>query len=108
VVKITFVDAGGTSRQVEAPAGQVLMEAAVNQGIDAILAECGGAAACGTCRVYVAEQWLAKIGEPSPIEKDMIEFSNDTHPDVRLSCQISITDELEGMTVFTPASQKSE
>ncbi len=103
--KITFIDPAGTSRTVEAEVGSTVMEAAIKNGIPGIEAECGGACACATCHVYVEEKWQEKTGEPSPMEEDMLDFGFDVRPNSRLSCQIKVSDELDGLVVRTPERQ---
>lgn len=103
---IRFVAADGAERVIEADCGLSLMENAVANGIEAILAVCGGNAYCGTCRIYVDPAWAAFMGEAAEIELPMIEASGDETPGVRLSCQIAVTPELEGLIVHTPASQE--
>jgi ferredoxin, 2Fe-2S len=70
-----------------------------------IVAECGGACSCATCHVHVDEAWSEKVGPPSPMEEDMLDFAFDVRPTSRLSCQIKVTDELDGLIVRTPAQQ---
>jgi 2Fe-2S ferredoxin len=103
--KITYIDADNESRTVEAEAGATVMETALRNGIPGIEAECGGACACATCHVYVDEAWRSKTGEPSPMEEDMLDFGYDVRPGSRLSCQIKVTDDLDGLVVRTPARQ---
>ena len=103
--KITFIDATGVSRSVDAEVGATVMEAAIKNGIPGVEAECGGACACATCHVYVDEEWREKTGEPSPMEEDMLDFGFDVRPNSRLSCQIKVTDELDGLVVSTPERQ---
>lgn len=103
--KITYIDAAGNSRIVEAVIGSTVMEAAVQNAIPGILAECGGACACATCHVYVDEEWTDIVGEPEPMEEDMLDFALDVRPNSRLSCQIRIRQELDGLVVYTPARQ---
>ncbi len=105
MTKITFVEADGAEHVVDVPNGQSLMEAAVKHSVPGIDADCGGACACATCHVYVDQAWTAKIGEPSSIEQSMLEFADDVRINSRLSCQISISDELEGLVVRLPKSQ---
>ncbi|EJL24445.1 2Fe-2S iron-sulfur cluster-binding protein [Novosphingobium sp. AP12] len=105
MVAITFVAVDGLEQRIDATDGLSLMENAVAGGIDAIEAICGGNAYCGTCRVHVDPAWRAVTGEITEIEEPMIEASGDTDPGVRLSCQITVTPELEGLLVRTPASQ---
>jgi 2Fe-2S ferredoxin len=102
---ITFVDYQGTARTVEAENGSTVMENAVRNSIPGIEAECGGACACATCHVYVAEEWRQKVGEPSQMEEDMLDFAYDIRPNSRLSCQIRVKQELDGLVVHTPERQ---
>jgi len=105
MIKITFIDAEGTARTVEAEPGSTVMEAAIRNGIPGIEAECGGACACSTCHVYIEEAWRDKVGEPSPMEEDMLDFAFAVQPNSRLSCQIKIRDDLDGLVVRTPERQ---
>ncbi|HYF56172.1 MAG TPA: 2Fe-2S iron-sulfur cluster-binding protein [Salinarimonas sp.] len=105
MVKITYIDAQGTARSVEAPVGSTVMETAIRNNIPGIDAECGGACACATCHVYVDEAWREAVGEPEPMEEDMLDFASDVRPNSRLSCQIRVKDGLDGLTVTTPAKQ---
>jgi 2Fe-2S ferredoxin len=102
---ITFIDAAGTARSVEADNGSTVMETAIRNSIPGIEAECGGACACATCHVYVAEEWSAKVGKPQPMEDDMLDFAFDVRPTSRLSCQIKVKPELDGLIVTTPPKQ---
>ena len=103
--KIIFTDSSGTARTVEAENGSTVMETALRNNIPGIEAECGGACACATCHVYVDEAWREKVGGPSPMEEDMLDFGYDVRPNSRLSCQIKMTDELDGIVVSTPDKQ---
>jgi 2Fe-2S ferredoxin len=103
--KITYIDAEGTARTVEAEVGSTVMENAVRNGVPGIEAECGGACACATCHVYVDEAWRAATGEPEAMEEDMLDFAFDVRPNSRLSCQIRVRPELDGLVVRTPARQ---
>jgi 2Fe-2S ferredoxin len=105
MVKITFIDSDGTSRTVEAEVGSTVMETAIKNGIPGIEAECGGACACATCHVYIDEGWRGKTGDASPMEEDMLDFGFDVRPSSRLSCQIKVSDDLDGLIVRTPARQ---
>jgi ferredoxin, 2Fe-2S len=105
MVKITFVDHLGAARTVEAGAGSTVMETAIKNAIPGIEAECGGACACATCHVYVAEEWREQTGPPSPMEEDMLDFGFDVRPNSRLSCQIKVTPALDGLLVTTPERQ---
>ena len=103
--KITYIEINGKERTVEVPAGWSVMEGAVKNRVPGIDADCGGACACATCHVHVDEAWRAITGEPSPMEEDMLDFGYDVKPDSRLSCQIKISAELDGLVVRTPERQ---
>ena len=103
--KITYIDASRTGRTVDAEVGSTVMETAIRNNIPGIEAECGGACACATCHVYVDEAWTAEVGEPEAMEEDMLDFAYDVQPNSRLSCQIKVTDELDGLKVTTPDKQ---
>ena len=105
MVKITYVQPDGTSQSVAAEPGVTVMEAAKLNDIPGIEAECGGACACATCHVYVEPEWVEKTGKPEAIEEDMLDFAFDVRPESRLSCQIKVTPELDGLTVRVPAKQ---
>jgi len=103
--KITFIDSAGTSQTVDGEVGSTVMETAIRNGIPGIEAECGGACACATCHVYIDEAWMEKTGQASPMEQDMLDFAYDVRPNSRLSCQIKVTNELDGLVVTTPERQ---
>jgi ferredoxin, 2Fe-2S len=103
--KITFIDASGQAREVEGQAGSTVMETALRNSVPGIEAECGGACACATCHVYVAPEWTEATGKPSQMEEDMLDFAFEVRPNSRLSCQIKVTDALDGLSVTTPAKQ---
>ena len=103
--KITFKDHSGTARTIDAELGSTVMETAIRNNIPGIEAECGGACACATCHVYVDEAWREKVGDPTPMEEDMLDFGYDVRPNSRLSCQIKVTGELDGLVVTTPDKQ---
>ena len=84
---------------VEGDVGDIVMELARAEGIDGIDAECGGGCACATCHVHVDPAWMPVVGPPSEIEQDMLEFDGEVSPMSRLSCQIELTDELDGLRV---------
>ena len=102
---ITFIDHNDQAFEVNATEGSSVMQAAVENGIDAIVAECGGSCSCATCHVYVDEAWVEKTGQASDIEKDMLECVLEPQENSRLSCQIEITNDLDGLIVRMPASQ---
>jgi 2Fe-2S ferredoxin len=103
--KITFIDPDGTARTIDAEIGSTVMESAIRNAVPGIEAECGGACACSTCHVYVDEAWWEKAGNPSPMEEDMLDFAFDVRPTSRLSCQMRVTEELDGLIVRTPERQ---
>jgi ferredoxin, 2Fe-2S len=105
MVKITFIDNEGTARTVEGEVGSTVMETAIKHGVPGIEAECGGACACSTCHVYIEEEWREKVGEPSPMEEDMLDFAFEVRPNSRLSCQIKVREDLDGLVVRTPERQ---
>ena len=105
MAKIHIVDHTGETRIIDVENGATVMEAAIRNGIPGIEAECGGACACATCHVYVGEEWREKVGAPSPMEEDMLDFGFDVRPTSRLSCQIKVSDELDGLVVSTPERQ---
>ncbi|MBB6261667.1 2Fe-2S ferredoxin [Paenochrobactrum gallinarii] len=105
MTKITYITAEGTPYEVESPNGSSVMEAAIRNGIPGIDADCGGACACATCHVYVDDAWLEIVGEPDAMEEDMLDFAYDVQPNSRLSCQIRVRDEINGLVVRLPERQ---
>jgi 2Fe-2S ferredoxin len=105
MAKITYIDFGGTERTIEVRNGLSVMEGAVKANVPGIDADCGGACACATCHVYVDEEWKDVVGPPSPMEEDMLDFASDVRPTSRLSCQIRVRPELDGLVVQTPKRQ---
>jgi 2Fe-2S ferredoxin len=105
MAQITFIDSKGTVRTVAGEVGSTVMETAIKNGVPEIEAECGGACACSTCHVYIDDAWREKVGEPSPMEEDMLDFAYNVQPNSRLSCQIKLSDALDGLMVRTPDRQ---
>ena len=105
MINISYVDFSGVSRTVAAEEGSTVMETALKNAIPGIEAECGGACACATCHVYVGEDWLPKLPKAEQMEEDMLDFAFDVRPTSRLSCQIRVRPELDGLTVTTPEKQ---
>jgi 2Fe-2S ferredoxin len=103
--KITYIDQDGTERTVEAELGATVMETAINNDVPGILATCGGSCSCATCHVYVDEDWFDKLPPLSLEELDMLDTAHDLEPNSRLSCQILVTDEIDGLVVKTPPRQ---
>lgn len=105
MAKITYIEHTGTAHEINVENGQSVMEGAVKHAIPGIDADCGGACACATCHVYVDPEWLTKTGEQNSMEQSMLDFANDVEPNSRLSCQIKISDALDGLVVRLPKSQ---
>lgn len=103
--KITFVTFDGQRIETNPVIGSTVMEAAIKNAVPGIEAECGGACACATCHVYVDEAWTEKTGKPQAMEEDMLDFAFDVRPNSRLSCQIKVRDELDGLVVTVPERQ---
>ena len=107
MAKITYIEYGGREHQVEVAAGLSVMRGAVSNNIPGIDADCGGECACATCHVYVAEDWLSVTGLPAPgsQEATMLSFAALAQPNSRLSCQITVTESLDGLIVRMPEGQ---
>jgi len=105
MVQITFTDSEGTARTVDAEIGSTVMETAIKNDIPGIEAECGGACACATCHVYVDAAWRERTGAPSEMEEDMLDFAFEVRPESRLSCQIRVSEDLDGLIVRVPEKQ---
>jgi 2Fe-2S ferredoxin len=103
--KIKYIEHNGKEHNVDVPEGWTVMEGAVKNLIPGIDADCGGACACATCHVYVEHSFLDKLPPKSDMEETMLDFAQELEPNSRLSCQIKVTPELEGLTVHTPKSQ---
>jgi len=103
--KVIFVDHEGNKREIEAKNGTTIMEAAVQNMVPGIDADCGGACACATCHVYVDEAWMGKLKARDDMEESMLDFAEDVKETSRLSCQIQLSDDLDGITVSTPEVQ---
>ena len=105
MTKIIYKNLNGTSKTVEVNNGLSVMEGALQNNIPGIDADCGGAMACATCHVYVKENWFNKLPKPEDAEVDMIDMAYEPKKNSRLSCQIIVTDELDGLEVTTPKKQ---
>ena len=103
--KITYIDYQDNSKTIEVENGLTVMEGAIQHDIPGIDADCGGSMACATCHVYVEEKWFDKIPKAEEAEVDMIDMAIEPKKNSRLSCQIIISDELDGLTVMTPEKQ---
>ena len=105
MAKITFTQIDGSEQSVDAENGMTVMESAIKNMVPGIDADCGGACACATCHVYVDENWLAATGEREEMEEDMLDFAFDVRDNSRLSCQIKVSDDLDGLKVTVPEKQ---
>lgn len=105
MTKITFIQPDGESQTVEAENGLTIMEAAKLNDIAGIEAECGGTCACATCHVYVNEAWRDRISKANDMEENMLDFAFDVRKGSRLSCQIKISDAIDGLVVCVPTKQ---
>ena len=105
MAKIKYIEHSGKEHEVEVPAGWSVMEGAVKNLIPGIDADCGGACACATCHVFVDQAWLAKLPKKEDMEETMLDFAPDMATNSRLSCQIKVTPELDGLVVRMPKSQ---
>ena len=105
MAKITYKDAQGISKTIEVDNGLTVMEGAIQNEITGIDADCGGSMACATCHVYVDEKWFDKIPKAEDAEVDMIDMAFEPKKNSRLSCQIIVSDEIDGLEVTTPEKQ---
>jgi len=102
---LIFVDHEGNSKEIEAKNGETVMETAIKNSVPGIDADCGGACACATCHVYVDEAFMEKVGKPQDMEQSMLDFAENVQENSRLSCQITVSDDLDGLKVTTPENQ---
>ncbi len=105
MAKITFIEYDGAEHSVDIQDGLTVMEGAIRNMVPGIDADCGGACACATCHVYVDPAWSGKIGERSSMEESMLDFASDVQDASRLSCQIKVTAEMDGLVVRLPKEQ---
>ena len=103
--KITYIEHSGKSHTIEVANGLSVMEGAVQNSIPGIDADCGGGMACATCHVYVKEEWFDKLPKKEDGEEDMIDMAYEPNKYSRLSCQLTVSDKLEGLVVKLPAKQ---
>ena len=103
--KVHYIAHGGGEREVDVKVGDTVMRGAIENGVSGIDADCGGQCACATCHVYVDDAWAAKVGEASEMEASMLSFVDSVQPNSRLSCQIIVTSQLDGLVVKLPESQ---
>ena len=106
MAKITYIEFGGTEHTVDVANGLTVMEGARDNNIPGIEADCGGACACSTCHVYFVAAWVGKLPPKEDMEADMLDFAFNPDPDrSRLTCQIKVTDDLDGLVVHMPEKQ---
>ncbi|MGI4818263.1 MULTISPECIES: 2Fe-2S iron-sulfur cluster-binding protein [unclassified Brevundimonas] len=105
MAKIKYIEFDGREHEIEVKNGLSVMEGAVRNNIPGIDADCGGACACATCHVYVDEDFLDVTGRPSAMEESMLDFAENVQPNSRLSCQIRVSDDLDGLIVRLPENQ---
>lgn len=103
--KITYIEHNGTEHVIDVANGLTVMEGAVRNLVPGIDADCGGACACATCHVYVDKDWIAKTGSREAMEDSMLDFADEVQDTSRLSCQITVSDELDGLVVRMPENQ---
>jgi 2Fe-2S ferredoxin len=104
--QVTYIEHNGSSHQVEVPDGTSVMQGAVNNSVPGIVAECGGGLACATCHCYVDDAWIERVGSPSTPEMDMLEATAcERQRGSRLSCQITMSEQLDGLVVRLPERQ---
>jgi 2Fe-2S ferredoxin len=105
--KVTFIAPDGGSETVDVPIGENVMRGALYNGVEGIVGECGGGLSCATCHCYVDDAWIAAVGGPSSrAEEELLESAaTEVKPSSRLSCQIELTEALDGMVVYTPETQ---
>jgi 2Fe-2S ferredoxin len=100
--KVTYIQHDGAEHAVDVDPGLTLMEGSIRHNLPGIIAECGGSCSCGTCHVYVDDQWLPTLGAPAPEESELLEFIEGGQPNSRLSCQLLVSEHLDGMVVRVP------
>ena len=105
MAKITYIEHNGTNHTIDVQNGLTVMEGAVQNNIPGIDADCGGSMACATCHVYVKDEWFNKIPKKEDGEEDMLDMAFEPQKNSRLSCQIVVTDDLDGLTVNIPSKQ---
>ena len=100
MAKISYTDIDGSTRTVEVDNGVSVMEGAIRNDFEGILAECGGCCSCATCHVYVDAAWTERVGPPNEVEKEMLEIAENVQANSRLSCQITVSDDMDGLHVI--------
>lgn len=103
-IRLTYIDSSGSARTVEVATGATVMQAAKDNAVPEILADCGGVCTCASCHVYVDPDWLDRFAPMSKNENALLSLLEDRRPNSRLSCQLMVGEEMDGLTVCTPAS----
>jgi 2Fe-2S ferredoxin len=108
MVNVTWIQPDGTEVSADVPVGQTLMDAAVENSVDGIIGECGGGMICATCRVQVCAEKFGLVGEPGPVESDLLEvLSAEPLPRARLSCQLQVTENFDGLVLTVPSENET-
>ncbi|TGD71291.1 2Fe-2S iron-sulfur cluster binding domain-containing protein [Mangrovimicrobium sediminis] len=105
MASVKFIQPDGSEKIVDVPEGTSLMTAAIDNGVEGILGDCGGACSCATCHCYIDDAYFAKLPEAADVEKSMLEFAVEPKENSRLGCQVQVTEELSGLVVHIPESQ---
>ena len=105
MARITFIQPDGSAATVEVETGLTVMEGAIENDITGVIAQCGGSCSCSTCHCYVADDWITALSPPEEEETGLIEFAWEPRESSRLTCQIRVTDELDGLVLHVPAEQ---
>ena len=105
MVQITYVEHDGTEHVVDSQTGVSLMQAAIDNLVPGIDADCGGECSCATCHIMVNENWLEKVGPPGEMEESMLDLNPERQENSRLSCQVEVSEELDGLRVAMPEFQ---
>lgn len=103
--RVIYHDENGNRIEVDVPAGHTVMEGALDNGVAGILAECGGSCACATCHAYIAPDWFPRLAPMDDMEDAMLDTAHDRKPNSRLTCQIQVTPELEGLEVVVARNE---
>ena len=106
MARITYIEPDGSERIVDVKAGLSLMEGAINNGVNGIEADCGGVCACATCHIYVDVDWIEAAGPRTDIEEAMLDLANEVRDNSRLSCQVKVTDGMDGLILSIPEEQR--
>jgi 2Fe-2S ferredoxin len=105
VPRVTYLSAEGTASTVEVPAGDTVLDGALDNGIAGLIGQCGGGCTCATCHCRVDPAWIDRVNAPHPDESELLEYVLERGPTSRLACQIEVTDALDGLTVELPLRQ---